>query len=91
MKAFRTTAAAGSLMFIPAGFAYVDRGLGTDSVQGWRLHIIEGSSVLQSVSTLEEKFLTYSSVENNLVLKMFQSLREGLEKDGEAPEGSKDE
>ena len=81
MKAWRATAAAGSLMFVPSGFACVDRGLGTDVIQGWRLHVVEHSTVLESVSKLEEKFKMYSSADKNLVLKGFQALRDKLDRD----------
>jgi len=86
MKAFRATVPAGSVLFTPSGFACVERGLGVEVVQGWRLHIAEGESVLQSVSTLEEKFKTYSSADKNAVLRGFAALRDVIDRPAKGDE-----
>ena len=76
LKAFRCTCGPGTVMFIPAAFAVVERGLGSDLVCGFRTHVIESQAVPKSFATLEAQMLKYSSVDKNAVLKTFSTVRD---------------
>ena len=78
MRAFRCTAPAGSLLFIPAGFATVERALGTEVVQGWRTAVIEGPNVLDRLSSVENKVKGYAKIEANPTLQGIDLVRQGI-------------
>ena len=52
LRVFRGSASAGSLMFVPAGMAVVERGIGTDMPYGWRTSIIETPEVVKTLEPL---------------------------------------
>ena len=79
MKAFRGTVPAGSLCFIPAGFATVERALGSEAVQGWRTALIEGPNVLESLSVLEHMVKSYTTDEKKSILAGIALVRRGIE------------
>ena len=90
MKAYRATVGAGTVMFVPAGYAVVERALGSDAVSGFRTHIIDGPEVLDAVTVVEEALLKFTSAEKNPVLLMFATARAALQKAGHGKTDKKD-
>jgi hypothetical protein len=80
MKAFRGVSGSGSVIFIPAGFVVVERGIGSDMVVGWRLQICEDPDVIKSVGLIKTLLEGYTSGEKNSMLKSFHSAEGALAK-----------
>lgn len=82
MKAYRFTAGPGSMVFIPAGYVAVERAIGTEGCTGFRLHIIENENVLNAVAPVEAILKSYSTVDQQPVLKAFADVKASLVKAG---------
>eukprot|EP00969_Alexandrium_andersonii_P052972 2327675-Alexandrium_andersonii.AAC.1 len=50
--AFRTTAPAGSMVFVPTGSAVVERTLGDQLAYGWRLSLLEDTKAAEGLRAL---------------------------------------
>ena len=53
MRCWRVTVGPGSLVFVPAGFAVVDRTIGPECVYGLRTSVVENTKAIQNLLPLE--------------------------------------
>ena len=81
LKAYRCTAGPGSLLFIPAGFAIVERALGAEVVTGFRTSCIENPNVMGTLEPLCDILRKYTD-EKNAVLQGIASVEASLQRTG---------